>query len=124
MKKYFLAVITAALMFTLAACGGGTSSEAPSNAAAANGTVVDVPITATNFKFDKEEYRFKKGDTVNLSLVNKEGVHGIDIKGLNVSLKAGQTKSIVLDKPGTYQIVCNVMCGAGHSTMVSKLIVE
>lgn len=91
---------------------------------AAAGPKVDVKIVASNFKFDKEEYRYKKGDTLAITIENKEGMHGIEIRGLNVSVKPGETKTVTLNKTGSFDILCNIMCGSGHSVMKSKLIVE
>ncbi|MNJ65508.1 Cytochrome C oxidase subunit II, periplasmic domain [compost metagenome] len=54
-----------------------------------------------------------------------EGNHGIIIPGLKVDLKGkSQSKVVVPKETGEFEIACSIMCGAGHSTMISKLIVE
>lgn len=82
-------------------------------------------ITASNFQFDQAEYRVKKGDTMEIALKNKEGVHGVDIAQLGILLSGKDlTKEVTFDKAGTYDIVCAIPCGAGHVDMKAKLIVE
>ncbi|HZG78898.1 MAG TPA: cytochrome C oxidase subunit II [Paenibacillus sp.] len=109
----------------LAACGGGSgaSSEQAAPAVEPTGNTVDLAIEATNFAFNEKEYRVKAGDTVNVTFDSVEGMHGIDIRGADIKLKDDGSATFVA-QPGEYEIVCNIMCGQGHSKMVSKLIVE
>ncbi|MDQ1910227.1 cupredoxin domain-containing protein [Paenibacillus sp. GD4] len=127
MKKLIVLAISTSLMLGLAACGQKEAAPAASsNAAGAAGAAAqEVKLVASNFKFDQAEYKVKKGSDVKVTLENKEGIHGVEIKGLNVKLQ-GQTMSgtFKADKAGTYDIICNVPCGTGHITMKSKLIVE
>jgi cytochrome c oxidase subunit 2 len=82
-------------------------------------------ISASNFHFDKPEYTVKAGDKLTVSLTSKEGLHALEIQGLNVKLD-NTTKSaeVTFDKPGTYDIICTLPCGTGHADMKSKLIVS
>ncbi|NOU97625.1 hypothetical protein GC093_31015 [Paenibacillus sp. LMG 31456] len=82
-------------------------------------------FVASNFQFDKPEYTVKAGEKVTVSLQNKEGLHAMEIVGLNVKLD-GNTKSadVTFDKPGTYEVHCILPCGPGHAEMKSKLIVQ
>jgi len=125
MHKFVLKMISIAVPLALAgviaACGGGGGSQAP--AVEPNGNTVDLTIEASNWQFNEKEYRVKAGDTVNLTFRNAEGLHGIDIRGMNISMKNGDQKSFVA-QPGTYDIICNIPCGSGHSAMRAKLIVE
>jgi cytochrome c oxidase subunit 2 len=90
----------------------------------ASGTPV-LKIEATNFQFDQPEYHVKAGSTMKVTLKNVEGVHGVEIQGLGVTLDSNNpSKEVTFDKPGTYPIRCAVLCGPGHNDMVSKLIVE
>ena len=121
MKKLLLSLalaLTAAGL--LAACGGGGPS-AP--AVEPNGNTVDLAIEAKDFEFNQPEYRVKAGDTVNVTFANAQGMHGIDIVGYDVNLGDGESATFVA-APGEYDIVCNIMCGTGHSQMRAKLIVE
>lgn len=84
-----------------------------------------IKITASNFQFNEPEYKVKKGETWTLKFSNKDGVHAMEIKGLDVKLdKANTSKEVTFDKPGTYELVCSLMCGAGHADMHSTFVVE
>ncbi len=108
----------------LAACGGGSGTAEPSAPAVEpNGNTVELKIEAKDFEFNEKEYRVKAGDTVNVAFASVQGMHGIDIRGVNLKMKDGDNATFVA-QPGEYEIVCNIMCGQGHSRMVSKLIVE
>jgi cytochrome c oxidase subunit 2 len=80
---------------------------------------------ASNFQFDKPEYTIKAGEKVTVSFQNKEGLHAVEIVGLNVKLD-NNTKSMEMtfDKPGTYEVHCVLPCGPGHPDMKSKLVVQ
>jgi cytochrome c oxidase subunit 2 len=82
-------------------------------------------FVASNFQFDKPEYTVKAGEKVTVSLQNKEGLHAMEIIGLNVKLD-NNTKSaeVTFDKPGTYEVHCILPCGPGHAEMKSTLIVQ
>jgi cytochrome c oxidase subunit 2 len=126
MRKLWVLALAVVVIGVLTACGGGSSEAVDGNSATAveaNGNTVDLNIEATNFKFDKEEYRVKAGDTVNISLNSSQGMHGLQIKGMDVNVKGGESASFVA-QPGEYDIICSIMCGSGHSKMTSKLIVE
>jgi cytochrome c oxidase subunit 2 len=82
-------------------------------------------ITATSFNFDKPEYHVKAGTTYKISFANKLGKHGAQIKDLNVNLdESHPTATYTFDKPGRYEMHCSLMCGQGHGTMISTIIVE
>jgi len=142
-----LAVAALASVLALSACGGNNDSEAsvspsasaspsasdvasspsasaPASAPAAGGETKEITLTATNFQFDQQEIKAKVGDTLKLTLKNDSGNHGVKIDGLDVDLKNGETAEIVLDKAGTYDFYCSIMCGAGHDNMTGQLIVE
>jgi len=82
-------------------------------------------FVASNFQFDQPEYTVKAGEKVTVSLQNKEGLHALEIVGLNVKLD-NNTKSmeVTFDKPGTYEVLCSLPCGPGHDEMKTKLIVQ
>ncbi|GGG15832.1 cytochrome C oxidase subunit II [Paenibacillus abyssi] len=82
-------------------------------------------IQASNFHFDQDEYKVAASDKVKVVLENKQGIHGIEIKGLDVHLDMNNPEAeIDLSQPGEYEIHCSIPCGEGHLDMVSKLIVE
>ena len=120
-KKIMSWMAATMLLGALAACGGGGEQSAP--AVEPTGNVVELTIQATNFEFNEKEFRVKAGDTVNLTFESTQGMHGIDIRGMNMKMSDGDKKSFVA-APGEYDIICNIMCGSGHSQMKAKLIVE
>lgn len=84
-------------------------------------------LVASNFKFEQPEYTVKAGEKMKVSLTIKEGIHAVHItgEGVNIELdKQNASKEVTFDKPGTYEIVCSLPCGAGHADMKSKLIVQ
>jgi heme/copper-type cytochrome/quinol oxidase subunit 2 len=106
-----------------------TGEEAPKEEPKAEETAKaqpnqNVEIIATDFEFDKKEYVVKAGEEITVTLTSEKGSHGIDIQGMNKTIKAPNGKvTFTPDKPGEYPIVCNVFCGAGHGEMTAKLIV-
>jgi len=127
-KKSKIAIVIMSvfvLATVLSACGGGKSDGASSaGSTAATGEVKEITLTGTNFEWGPKEIKVKKGDTVKLTLVNKQGMHGVEIPDLKVSMDKAGTKEFVADKAGTFDFKCSIMCGNGHGTMVGKLIVE
>lgn len=141
-----------AVVIAIAACGNkektstSTSSAAPTTAvttatpAASSATAASttpaatkqaatggqqVILKATNFSFEKTEYRVKKGEPVTLTLDNSQGIHGAAIKDFNINLNNGnKTVTFTPDKTGSFSINCSVMCGSGHANMKTTLIVE
>lgn len=125
--KFKLGLIAAMIVAiaALAACGGGgaastiVAADAPE---AANAK--ELSFVATNYEFDQQEYRIKQGEAIKLSIDNQEGMHSLSIKGFGVELRDGDSVVAVPNKAGTYQIICSLPCGSGHSTMRATLIVE
>lgn len=108
---------------TPAASAPTTASPAATTKAATGGQ--QVVLKATNFQFDKTEYHVKKGESVTITLDNSQGVHGAAIKEFNINLNNGnKTVTFTPDKAGSFPINCSVMCGTGHATMKTTLIVE
>lgn len=133
MRMRKIAVLTATLVLAglLAACGGnesksGAGKTASGTASSGSGQVNSentIDIKATNFEFDKEEYRVKTGE-VTINFYSVEGVHGIEILKTKIDLRDGQSTTVTFDEPGEYEIICNIPCGIGHAKMFAKLIVE
>ena len=136
-KKLILIGLLLSVLLVISACGSDktsdaekdTSTEATSTetssetTASTDGTTVE--IIATDFEFDKKEYVVKAGEEVTVKLTSKQGNHGVDIQGLNVSIKeANGSVTFTPEEPGEYKIICNVFCGTGHGEMVSTLVVQ
>jgi cytochrome c oxidase subunit 2 len=126
MYKWIMSVLFfAACAFGLIFLMVSSKPEVSEDHAAAEAGKPQLKISASNFKFDQAEYRVKKGDTMQIVLKNAEGVHGVDIAQLGITLGGKElSKEVTFDKPGTYDIMCSVPCGPGHTTMKAKLIVE
>ncbi|WP_160032846.1 cytochrome C oxidase subunit II [Paenibacillus sp. An7] len=126
MKKAIVLLLSAMLLFVLAACGqdsksGSDSGITESDVAASE----EITIKATNYEFDQPEYRIKKGVPVRIVFENVEGNHGIIVPGLGVQLDTKQSATVITPKEtGEFEVACSIFCGKGHSTMVSKIIVE
>ncbi len=81
-------------------------------------------IEASNWKFDKTEYTLLAGEETKVSLVNKEGIHAIQIKGEDVDIELDRNTSsqmVTFSKPGTYELMCVLPCGEGHLQMKAIL---
>ncbi|MBD0380055.1 cupredoxin domain-containing protein [Paenibacillus sedimenti] len=124
MKKLLVLIMGISLAMALAACGSKNSAEPQStDTAAASGQ--KVTLKATDWQFDQKEYRVKKGEPVTITLDNAKGTHGAQIKDFKVSLDNGKkTVTFTPDKTGSFPIICSIMCGQGHASMKSVLIVE
>lgn len=122
MKKTIVYLLALIVVLVLAACA---KKEEPASSPAASAPASgELKITATNWSFDKTEYKVKKGDTLKVSLDSKEGAHGIKIDKLGINVGTNKSQDVTFDKAGTYDIICSIPCGAGHAKMTAKLIVE
>lgn len=126
MKKVLALIATSMLFLVLAACGGDKEA-APANGGGDTDVVpeAELVISGSNFQFDKPEYTLKKGVPVKITYKNEEGNHGVMIPALNLQLDSNNDTAVVTpDKTGEFEISCSIMCGSGHSNMISKLIIE
>ena len=92
------------------------------------GSVKEFSVEGSPFVFSLKEMRVKKGDTVTVTFVNKEGMHDWVVDEFNAKtkqIKAGETDTVtfVADQTGTFEYYCSV---GNHRAqgMVGKLIVE
>lgn len=146
-KLLMIAALAVTVMGTAAGCGSSNDNDANNNTGANTGTNTGTDNTAgnantggnasggggeksftvkaKNFEFDQPEIRVKQGDKVKITLNNAEGFHGFAIPDFNVDIKENNgTAEFTADKAGEHEFQCSVVCGAGHSKMVGKLIVE
>ncbi|WP_145949888.1 cupredoxin domain-containing protein [Paenibacillus sp. Y412MC10] len=122
----WVSVIIVAYVILLTACGASKNEMVQSAPSEESKTIAnEVVIKATNWKFDKAEYRIKKGEAVKLTLDPESGVHSVAFKGLGIKeLRSGDSEVVAINEAGTYELFCNTMCGSGHANMKAKLIVE
>lgn len=83
------------------------------SSAATTGTVKDVTITGSNFKFSPSTITVNKGDTVKVTFANSGGMHNVmfdDFSAGSKTIQSGATDSFqfVADKTGTFQYYCSV----------------
>ncbi|MEO4055605.1 hypothetical protein [Solibacillus sp. CAU 1738] len=86
-----------------------------------------VDIIGVNFEFKgpngEKTFYVKANEEVTLTLKSEEGMHGVAIEGMDVSLQQDGELKFMLTEPGEYRVFCNVFCGPGHSDMVVTLVV-
>lgn len=92
------------------------------------GAVKEFTVEGTPFAFSVKEMRVKKGDTVTVTFVNKEGFHDWVLDEFNAKtnqIKAGESETItfVADQAGTFEYYCSVGQHRAQG-MVGNLIVE
>lgn len=92
------------------------------------GEVKQFTVQAMNFGYDVKEIKVKKGDTVKIHFVNKEGFHDLRLDEFSIAtskINGGQVEdvSFTASKTGTFEYYCSV---GQHRAMgmVGKLIVE
>jgi cytochrome c oxidase subunit 2 len=128
MKKWTLLAFLVIFTVVLSACGSSGSNDSDDAASAGQDDANvsnEIVIKATTFEFDQPEYRIKKGETVRIVLENEKGVHGLEVKDLNLKLDNKTTSQVITPtKTGEFPFVCTIMCGPGHADMTAKLIVE
>ncbi|MCM3127404.1 cytochrome C oxidase subunit II [Paenibacillus provencensis] len=126
MKKASFLLFTLMLLFVLAACGQNPAEDQGGGITEPEVAASDeIVIKATNYEFDQPEYRIKKGVPVRVVYENVEGNHGIIVPGLSLQLDRNTTSKVITpEETGEFEIACSVFCGTGHSTMISKIIVE
>lgn len=90
--------------------------------------IKEIKLEAFQYGFFPDPVVVKRGDIVRFDITSRDVSHGVYIKeyGINVSVKKDEYKKIEfrVDKEGSFDIVCSVYCGSGHSNMRGKLIVE
>ncbi|MGQ8871329.1 cytochrome C oxidase subunit II [Paenibacillus sp. TSA_86.1] len=122
MKKGITWLAVCMFILILTACGSAKDSEASEPEVTASEQLV---IKASNYKFDQPEYRLKKGVPVKIVYENVNGNHGMLVPELNLQLDTQKSSKVITpDKTGEFEMSCSVFCGSGHSSMISKIIVE
>ena len=85
-------------------------------------------LTGYNWGFDPAEVRVPLGSEVTIRAWSTADFHGVAIAGTDVVLSMEKNKAAeavyIFDKPGEYLFVCSEFCGAGHVSMMGKIIVE
>ncbi|KEO81595.1 hypothetical protein [Tumebacillus flagellatus] len=145
MKKFTVLATTAvvALGMILAGCGASNDASSSSNSSssttnsnsgssttasstASTGDEQVVHVTAKNFAWTLDKTEVKVGKPVKLVITSSEGMHalsiaGTDVKDVHAMAGQEQTATFTPTKAGDLDLKCTLMCGLGHSSMVTKL---
>jgi cytochrome c oxidase subunit 2 len=89
--------------------------------------VKEFKVTAEQFEFTPNTITVNQGDTVRLIVTSTDVAHGIGLPdfGVSAELLPGETTTVefVADKAGTFDFVCSVYCGVGHSAMKGTIVI-
>ncbi|WP_066065917.1 cytochrome c oxidase subunit II [Neobacillus soli] len=88
----------------------------------------EVVMTLQVFSFNPGNIEVPAGSTVHFTLTSKDVVHGFEVAetNLNTMVVPGHIQKITqkFDKAGTYLVLCNEYCGAGHQMMSTTITVK
>ncbi len=123
-KQLGYALVAIAFVLVLAACGSNNNdNNAAGSSSPAATASEEIVIKAKSWEFDQAEYVIPKDTPVKITVENLNGAHGIENKDAGIKIRGGKSEVVTL-AAGTYEIKCNIPCGAGHTDMVAKLIVQ
>ncbi|MBE7185719.1 MAG: cytochrome c oxidase subunit II [Methylobacterium mesophilicum] len=75
-----------------------------------------------------DELHVPLGEPVRLNMISQDAIHSLFIPALRIKqdVLPGRYTSLwfTADKPGTYRVACAEFCGADHSLMGAKLVVQ
>jgi cytochrome c oxidase subunit II len=87
-----------------------------------------VEIVAKRFEFAPNEVTVKKGEPVTFRLRTEDVTHGFFSRKLKLDadVAPGQPTDVTItpDAAGTFTVICDHFCGAGHGNMKMKVVVE
>ncbi|MDN4592866.1 cupredoxin domain-containing protein [Polycladomyces subterraneus] len=111
--------IAMSLMLGVVGCAGGNQ---PQQSGKTSGQVIE--ISASNFQFKPNKIEIPANKDVTLKLKVANGMHSLEVPGLDVSLQGDGETAVVHAKPGTYPFFCNIPCGVGHSKMKGTIVAK
>jgi cytochrome c oxidase subunit 2 len=90
--------------------------------------VKEFNLIARKWSFEPSVISVKQGDRVKLIITSVDVTHGLALPEFNINTVLAPNTAVevefVADKKGTFTFFCSVPCGAGHSNMNGRLIVE
>lgn len=124
-KQIGYALLALAFVLVLVACGSknNNADNAAGSSSPAASASEQIVIKAKSWEFDQAEYVIPKDTPVKITVENLSGAHGIENKDAGIKIRGGKSEVVTL-AAGTYEIKCNIPCGAGHSEMKAKLVVQ
>ncbi|OLS40421.1 cytochrome c oxidase subunit II [Bacillus sp. MRMR6] len=88
----------------------------------------EVVMTLQAFGFTPNNIEVPEGATVHFILTSKDVVHGFQVANTNINamVMPGHIQKITqkFDKAGSYLVICNEYCGAGHQVMSTTITVK
>ncbi|MFP4589897.1 MAG: cytochrome c oxidase subunit II [Halobacteriales archaeon] len=82
-------------------------------------------VVARQFIFQPDPIVVPADSTVTFEVTSGDVIHGFEVVGTNANVMVvpGEVSRITVevDEPGTYGIICNEYCGAGHHDMEGTL---
>jgi cytochrome c oxidase subunit 2 len=126
MKLIGLMLLLILAMFTSGCSGNDKGKEKENIEVDREITIIGHTGTEVDdFYFKPSEITVKKGETVKLIMESANNVgHGIQVPALKINLTERDPEIFNAEKTGEFEGRCSVLCGAGHSVMSFKVIVE
>lgn len=119
-KKSTLAGFVVLLVIVVGAYFFINSGEAQSSVS--GNEIREIVLDAKRFEYSQPVIEINKGERVKIRVNNLDTIHGISVPGYEVS--GEDSVEFTADKTGEFSFRCAVMCGAGHSEMMGKIVVR
>lgn len=104
------------------------SIPTPTNGSGMMGKTVEVQMSVKQWEFSPNTITVKKGDRVKLVITTQDVAHGFSLPTFNINAQINPGQPTIVeftaDQVGEFDFRCSVFCGAGHSGLSGKLIVE
>ena len=124
--KLLRAISTAILLAALSISGATAHAGGPQLGTPTAPRVIN--IVAKRYSFTPNQIILKKGETVTLRLSSEDLVHGFYLKPLKIDevIEPGKVTEVTVTpaQAGTFTIICDHFCGAGHGNMNMTVAVE
>lgn len=132
MKKYYLAMISAfcfiVFVYSYSLALDDVKTKQPELSGKIENEVRVVKVKAFRYGYEPDPIVVKLGENVRIVATTADVTHGLAISEFNINLSIepgeAETAEFVADKEGEFRVYCTVYCGAGHTNMHGKLIVE
>jgi cytochrome c oxidase subunit 2 len=86
-----------------------------------------VKLSVKKFEYIPPSITLKKGEPVILELNSLDRLHGFVVQDLKLHADVPPNKTVRVpvtpDKAGTFEIACDIFCGAGHEGLRGTIVV-
>ena len=90
--------------------------------------VREIKITAKQFSFSPDIITLKLNEKVRFHISSEDVTHGFSLPEFNIDEVIQPGKETVIDfhasRKGTFNLICSVTCGTGHSGMRGTIVIE